>query len=119
MHRKVQKNGVEIGIVRICKLCGNESLQKLLFKHKSTDTLEDIVIGTFDVDVEFNLVEFETCQGVSLYLDAPFVFTSEPYGDLLYPVQKDFSDYVPDGIKKIYAEASRILLSLLMLLLAR
>lgn len=96
--------------VLLCRHCGNNAPQKLLFNCSGKEAIYTEEGGTFELEDYYYLTQCETCSNVSLYTSYEFADNPENWweGSLLYPASKDLPALIPEKVRKAYLEASRI-----------
>lgn|GEM_PF-1711754 len=89
-------NGL-LQLVRVCNHCGNHTTQKMLYWCR---------FGPVNNQIEFRLVQCESCEEMSLY--KVFDLDADIFGAVLYPCSKELSMAVPEKIRHAYNKAIHI-----------
>ena len=98
--------------VLACPHCGNNTPQVIVYTHtihNETYDSEGKYYATFDA--YYYVVKCKTCHDISLFLD--WEYSENPgllsEASLLFPLLKQFSENIPEEIRKTYNEARKII----------
>ena len=96
--------------VLICRHCGNETLHSLLYKYENYIKILNSKGNLSRYQYYFFLVKCETCSEPSLYGNWEFADNPEYLKEakLFYPTSEELSNVVPENVRRVYREASRI-----------